>query len=270
MLKVSLGWGHSLALTEDGKLFGWGYSGEGRLGQIGRALETSVPTSGAGLYAGPQQISSSTLEIAESLVLESMEREKNMPIIWEPSLLEEFYGIKVVDIACGLDHSLVLCCDGTLFSGGNNIYGQLGRETKEYGILPLAINLHPMSVSSGLGHSFAICQAGAAEVIEGAMSIASWGWNQNYQLGRLGREDQPSVVEGLEGEIPSLVSGGRVHSIALTSKKQVWTWGCGKNGRLGLGYSADEVEPCLLESLEDVEVLQAVSGFDHNLILVAE
>lgn len=49
------------------------------------------------------------IELAERLVLESMEDEKHMPIIWEPHLVEDVTGVEVVDIACGLDHSLVLC-----------------------------------------------------------------------------------------------------------------------------------------------------------------
>jgi alpha-tubulin suppressor-like RCC1 family protein len=77
-------------------------------------------------------------------------------------------------------------------------------------------------------------------------------------------------VEGLAGETAILVSGGRVHSIAVTSKGEVWVWGCGRNGRLGLGSSCDEAEPIMLDSLEGCEVLQAVSGFDHNLILIAQ
>ena len=61
-----------------------------------------------------------------------------------------------------------------------------------------------------------------------------------------------------------------MHSIALTSRGELWAWGCGKNGRLGLGSSIDEAEPVFLDSLEGCEVLQIVSGFDHNLVLVSE
>ncbi|TQD90808.1 hypothetical protein C1H46_023648 [Malus baccata] len=147
--------------------------------------------------------------------------------------------------------------DGTLLSCGSNVYGQLGREKQDLGLFTVDISFHPMSLASGLGHSLAICQV-------------TWGWNQSSQLGRGGSENIPLVVEGLEGEIPVSVSGGRVHSIALTSKGEVWDWGCGKNGRLGLGSSYDEAEPILLDSVEGCQVLQAVSGFDHNLVLVAE
>lgn len=54
-------------------------------------------------------MSSSTVDAAEKLVLEAMEKEKDMPLIWEPRLMREFNSIKIVEVACGLDHSLVLC-----------------------------------------------------------------------------------------------------------------------------------------------------------------
>lgn len=53
---------------------------------------------------------SSAIEAAEKSVMEAMEKEKDMPIIWEPGSVEELHGLKVADVACGLDHSLVLCC----------------------------------------------------------------------------------------------------------------------------------------------------------------
>ncbi|KAM7492452.1 hypothetical protein LguiA_035373 [Lonicera macranthoides] len=269
IVKVSLGWGHALALTKDGKLFGWGYSADGRLGKIGETSETSPLESNARTAKMPKQSSRSIFEDAEKLVLEAMEKEKDMPIIWEPFLIEELRGMEVVDVACGLDHSLVLSRDGTLLSSGSNIYGQLGRAREDLGFLPVDITVNPISIASGLGHSMAICQIPSVEGNEDGPQILSWGWNQSSQLGRAGPENIPMAVEGLEEETPVSVSGGRVHSIALTSKGEVWAWGCGRNGRLGLGSSIDEEEPRLVE-LEGTEVLQAVSGFDHNLVLTSE
>lgn len=112
--QVSLGWGHTLAQTDDGKLYGWGYAADGRLGQIGRAWETSLLE---GSYDSSKitPLSSTTLEAAEKLVLKGMEKEKHMPIIWEPILIEDMHDFEVVDVACGLDHSLVLCSKGLAF-----------------------------------------------------------------------------------------------------------------------------------------------------------
>lgn len=262
--KVSLGWGHALAQTEDGKLFGWGYSIDGRLGKFGQNLDNSTSKSTLSTFNKNQEISPSMLDAAEKLVLEDMEKEKDMPVIWEPFLIEEVCGVEVVDMACGLDHSLVLCRDGTLLSGGSDVYGQLGRVKQDEGMFPVEISFPPLSISSGLGHSLAIGH------VDTAKRIITWGWNQSSQLGRKGPENLPLPVEGLVEEISISVSGGRAHSMALTSKGEVWVWGSGRNGRLGLGSSNNEGEPTLLDSLEGSVVLQAVAGFDHSLVLVAE
>lgn len=73
------------------------------------ALESSLLESEIDLPESNLEISRSTIDAAEKLVLEGMEKEKDMPIIWEPCLVEDLHGVKAVDIACGLDHSLVLC-----------------------------------------------------------------------------------------------------------------------------------------------------------------
>ncbi|KAJ6795468.1 putative E3 ubiquitin-protein ligase HERC3 isoform X1 [Iris pallida] len=266
IVKVSFGWGHSLALTKDGKVFGWGYSKDRRLGELDQALDAPTmkpPNADGNLWK------SSLLEIAEKLVAQKLEEEKNMPIIWEPCIIEELSNVEVSDIACGLDHTLILCGNGTLLSCGDNTYGQLGREKGGSGLLPVDIDYQPITLSAGLGHSLAICQMPSSEDGEGT-GLVSWGWNQSFQLGHHGPGKIPAMVEGLEGETLVSASAGRVHSIALNSKGQVWAWGSGRNGRLGLGSSTDEMEPALVESLDGLEVLQAVSGFDHNLLLIAE
>lgn len=91
-------------------MFGWGYSADGRIGKVGIALERSPLESNVNISKSNQEISSSTTEVTEKLVSEEMEKERDMPIIWEPSLVEELIGVEVADIACGFDHSLVLCC----------------------------------------------------------------------------------------------------------------------------------------------------------------
>lgn len=257
-----------LAQTADGKLFGWGYSADGRLGQIGDTIRS--PLDSIAELQGTHEVNSNkALEVAEKFVLESMEKERDMPIIWEPCLIE-LPSNEVADISCGLDHSLIICRDGTLLSSGSNIYGQLGREEHDIGLFPIDIRFCPLSVACGLGHSMAICKR--QEPKDGNDSrkvVVSWGWNQRSQLGRTGPESKPFVVEGLSVETPTAVSGGRVHSLAVTANGELWAWGCGKNGRLGLGSSFDEPDPVLVD-VGGYKVVHAVAGFDHNLLLVAE
>ncbi|CAI9773528.1 unnamed protein product [Fraxinus pennsylvanica] len=206
-------------------------------------------------------------EAVEKLVLEAIEKEKNMPIAWEPTLIKELGDVKFVDMACGLNHSLVLDSDGTLLSGGSNVYGQLGRVKQDFGLLPVDMSFIPFNIASGLGHSLAICKDTSSDSVDG-LTVVIWGWNQSYQLGRKDPESLPLVVEGLSGETPVSLSGGWVHSLAIIAKNEIWTWGCGRNCRLGLGSSADEVEPMLVECLEGSQGLLTVTGFDHNLVLM--
>ncbi|KAI7737982.1 hypothetical protein M8C21_022828 [Ambrosia artemisiifolia] len=265
IFKVSFGWGHALALTKDGKLFGWGYSADGRLGK--RTIMGVSP-----LDSKANLSSSLKLEDAEKAVLEAMDKENDMPIIWEPCLIDELKGVEVADVSCGLDHTLVLLRDGTLLSGGSNAYGQLGRSTPDMEFLPVDISVYPVSIASGLGHSLAICRIPSADGGVGLSGVFSWGWGQNSQLGREGPTNIPLPVDELLGEKPSSVSGGRVHSIAVTTDGDLFSWGCGRNGRLGLGSSADEPEPMLVEFSEGqgTNVMQAVTGFDHTLVLTRD
>lgn len=136
-------------------------------------------------------------------------------------------------------------------------------------MLPVDSDAHFLSISAGFGHSLSICQI-PSESRDWSTNVYSWGWNGSHQLGRLGREDTPGIVKSLCAEKPISVSAGRAHSIVLTSKKELWAWGSGRNGRLGLGSSMDEMEPTLIEPLLGLDILQAVAGFDHNLVLVSD
>lgn len=106
---MSLGWGHALALTVDGKVFGWGYVADGRVGNVGLPLEASLLDSITSGSIKDHQDADLNLEAAEKKVVEAMNKENDMPIAWEPHLVEETRNLKVADIACGSDHSLILC-----------------------------------------------------------------------------------------------------------------------------------------------------------------
>jgi len=98
-----------MALTKDGKLFGWGYSENGRLGEMGQSTRALSAEEYIGKMA--DKYSSSMLEAVEKMVEEKIRSEDNMPIIWEPSLVHEVSRLEVSDVSCGLDHSLILCCE---------------------------------------------------------------------------------------------------------------------------------------------------------------
>lgn len=158
--------------------------------------------------------------------------------------------------------------NGTVLSGGDNTYGQLGRKSGWSNMLPVDTSYSQFSVSASAGHSLALCHLSTKSTDNVETGVLSWGWNCSSQLGRPGQEDSPGLVDYLLGEKPVSAAAGRVHSIVLMANGEVWAWGSGRNGRLGLGSSMDEAEPCLIDTLEGLEVLQVTTGMDHNLILV--
>ncbi|KAL6227151.1 hypothetical protein ACLB2K_001110 [Fragaria x ananassa] len=277
---VTAGHYHSLAVTSQGQLWAWGRDLEAQLGRGAPSPRDSwnEPRRATGLdrvnvcSAFASGVISAAIGDDGSLWVWGKSKRGQLGLgeqVMEavvPSRDEALAGEKITKVRSCLR---VVSGDGTRLSCGSNVY-QLGRDKQDVGLLPVDISFRPMSIAARLGHSLEICQVPSSDVMGGATGIITWGWNQTSQLGRGGPENIPLGVQGLEGETPVSVSGGRVHSIALTSKREVWVCGSGKNVRLKLGSSCDEPEPIVLDSVEGCEVSQVVSGFDHNLVLTAE
>ncbi|KAJ0078500.1 hypothetical protein Patl1_22839 [Pistacia atlantica] len=68
-----------------------------------------------------------------------------------------------------------------------------------------------------------------------ATEVFSWGSGANYQLGTGNAHIQklPCKVDSLHGSIIKLVSAAKFHSVAVTTRGEVFTWGFGRGGRLG-------------------------------------
>lgn len=65
--------------------------------------------------------------------------------------------------------------------------------------------------------------------------LFSWGSGVNYQLGTGNAHIQklPCKVDSLQGSFIKLVSSAKFHSVAVTARGEVYTWGFGRGGRLG-------------------------------------
>ncbi|KAK0601992.1 hypothetical protein LWI29_029399 [Acer saccharum] len=68
-----------------------------------------------------------------------------------------------------------------------------------------------------------------------ATEVYSWGSGTNYQLGTGNAHMQklPCKVDSLHGSVIKLVSAAKFHSVAVTTRGEVYTWGFGRGGRLG-------------------------------------
>lgn len=68
-----------------------------------------------------------------------------------------------------------------------------------------------------------------------ANELFSWGSGVNYQLGTGNAHIQklPCKVDSLHGCFVKVVSAAKFHSVAVSARGEVYTWGFGRGGRLG-------------------------------------
>lgn len=132
-------------------------------------------------------------------------------------------------------------------------------------------------VSVGNCHSAVVTSKGA---------LYTWGgcWSGQLGLGeskRAGVKDKrqqlffpsPTLVETFHAkQMPiAKVSCGAVHTAAITRDGQLFTFGCGDGGRLGLGVNGgDASHPQLVKALERDVVIDVCCGSWHSLCLVRQ
>ena len=133
-------------------------------------------------------------------------------------------------VAPSANASLAVKSDGTPWSWGYNLYGELGYNERLP--LPVAAQLGPVSMASGgNGHSVALKPDG---------SLWAWGLNGNGQLGQGSSDNGPHVAPAqiLPGTLWSSVATGGMHTMGVKNDGTLWGWGYNFDGELGDGTIA--------------------------------
>ena len=229
---------HSIALTEDGKVFVWGRDHYGQLGM--KALE--MPNYAAG---------------GKATKLVRLNKK-------EPTELQLPCTSKMV-AACN-DHTLVLLTDGRIVSFGDNKHGQLGREKSSLQDTPAVIepshfNSEPVTfISAGWSHCAAITQSGA---------LFTWGEGRYGQLG-LGHTrgaKTPQLVTDFPTESPPViaqVSCGDCFTVCTTAEGSVMAFGSPDYGKLGCGSGGCVLSPLAIPAAP-AQLSGICCGTNHTL-----
>jgi alpha-tubulin suppressor-like RCC1 family protein len=200
---IAAGNHHSLALKSDGTVWAWGQNLFGQLGN-GTFTTLTITTPYDGI---------------------------NTPV--------QATGLTgVTAIAAGVQHSLALKNDGTVWAWGYNFYGQLGNGTFTT-IDPSGVNT-PVQVT-GLTGVKAVAAGGYHSLaLKNDGTVWAWGYNLYGQLGNGTYTNTspfgivtPVQVIGLTGV--TAIAGGGYNSLALNSDGTVWVWGGNDQGQLGNG-----------------------------------
>ncbi|KAF3439278.1 hypothetical protein FNV43_RR17554 [Rhamnella rubrinervis] len=205
---VAAGAEHTAAITENGSLYGWGWGRYGNLG-LGDRDDRLVP----------EKVS--TVHV------------KN---------LDE----KMVMVACGWRHTISVSSSGGLYTYGWSKYGQLGHGDFEDHLVPHKLEALKDSfisqISGGWRHTMALTSDG---------KLYGWGWNKFGQVGVGDNVDHCSPVQVKfphEQKVIQISCGWR-HTLAVTERQNVFSWGRGTNGQLGHGESVDRNTPKIIEAL---------------------
>lgn len=178
----------------------------------------------------------------------------------------------VTFLAFGTHHCIFLTKQGQVYSFGKNNFGQLGSgDTTEYARVPFhvsEISSQVNSIACGPEHS-------AALTVDG--KVYMWGKNDCGQCGHSADIlHSPQVIEIQEvcgkcqdcgttvckPAVVTAVSCGASHTLAVTKKHEVFSWGSGP--QLGLGFSQRTL-PQRIDFLHGRKVISVTCGDTYSL-----
>lgn len=187
-----------------------------------------------------------------------------------PKDVESIKGLRVKTAACGPWHTaavidITVHC-GKLFTWGDSDKGRLGHRDQER-------KLVPTYVAELLDHDFVQVSCGDTLTV-GLTTTGRVFTIGSAVYGQLGvpqaRDKSIVAVKGrLIDEFIVEISSGSFHVVVLTSKGNVYTWGRGENGQLGLGDTKDRSSPSLVDALKGREVEKVTCGSTSTAAICA-
>ena len=256
--------GHSVALREDGTVWTWGSNDSGQLGD-GTTEDRDTPVqvvapNGDGVLENIVAIAAGrfhTMALEQDgtvwtwgrnggVLGDGTEINRHTPV--KVKIFESQEALEEIVFVAGSDHTLAVKDEGTVFSWGNNLHGQLGDGTTEDKNAAVQVkgpegeeDLTEISlVEMGREHSIALKDEG---------TVWTWGNNQRGQLGNGTNSPSsfPVQVKAPDGEDDLeevlVVAAGTNHSIAVKADGSIWTWGRNWDGQLGNGSIDDTTLP---------------------------
>lgn len=159
-------------------------------------------------------------------------------------------------ISTGLYHTIAVKNDGTVWTWGNNSYGQLGSGTTYDRLTPFSIIgvSSVVAVAAGQYHSLALTSGGI---------VWAWGYNGYGQLGDGTTTERTSPVQVILLTNVVAIAAGQNFSLALKSDGTVWGWGYNGYGQLGDGTTTTRQSPVQVTALTGVS--QIAAGAYHSL-----
>ncbi|WP_027660638.1 RCC1 domain-containing protein [Salinispora fenicalii] len=273
---IAAGDDHSLALTSTGTVLAWGDNDEGQLGDgtnTNRSTPVNVdlpPGTTITAIAGGDDHSLALTSTGTVLAWgENDDGELGDGTTTDkltPVNVDLPAGVTITAIAAHGDFSLALTSTDAALAWGRNFYGQLGDGTTTDKLTPVNVSLPAgvtiTAIAAGDQYSLALTPTG---------TVLAWGANFFGQLGDGTNTNRltPVNVSLPAGITITAITGGDLHSLAITSTGTVLAWGANLFGQLGDGTDTDSSTPINV-NLPPATIITAIAAGDfHSLALTA-
>ncbi|XP_055528461.1 probable E3 ubiquitin-protein ligase HERC3 [Wyeomyia smithii] len=155
--------------------------------------------------------------------------------------------VRIVQIAVGLEHCLLLTANGDVYSWGGGLRGQLGNgeifpHQEQPQLVEALAGVKIVEIAAGGWHSGAISSFG---------DLYSWGWNSKGQLGIVDEKRQkgsvfslPQLIEFADEVCLQRIFCGFEHTLVVDTKGDIYF--TGNDLRTRLDYSKVQRHPSLL------------------------
>ena len=131
-----------------------------------------------------------------------------------PKRVEALFGVKIIQVACGMNHTAVCSEDGHVYTFGRGEDGELGHGDLENRTSPVRVKAledkHITQVQCGDVHTMALTSSGY---------VFTWGYNSSSQLGHYSTTKMfysfPCLVDGLREHNVVQISCGSYYCIVM-------------------------------------------------------
>ncbi|KAL5993130.1 Ultraviolet-B receptor uvr8 [Asimina triloba] len=221
VVSITCGADHTTAYSEsEMQVFSWGWGDFGRLGH-GNSSDLFTPQPIKALHG----LKIKQIACGDSHCL---------------AVTMDGQDISVKMIAAGAEHTAAVTEDGDLYGWGWGRYGNLGLGDRNDRLVPEKVSA--AEISGGWRHSMAVTSDG---------KLYGWGWNKFGQVGVGDNVDHcaPAEVKFPNAQKVVQIACGWRHTVAVTDRQNVFSWGRGTSGQLGHGDTVDLNTPKIVEAL---------------------